>query len=97
MGKFKNEMFNLCTALANIANEIGRSQRSWGLDLTNQVNAKLDKAIDNVARLPDEVAGSILQVAGPQIHTVSRLMADSYTSPAISPPAVMTKKLKIVL
>lgn len=86
MGEFKNEMFNLCTGLANIANEIGRSQPSWGLDLADQVNAKLDKAIENVARLPDEVAGSILQVAGAHIHTIGRLMADSFTSPAIVAP-----------
>lgn len=86
MGEFKNEMFNLCTGLANIANEIGRSQPSWGLDLADQVNAKLDKAVDNVARLPDEVAGGILQVAGSHIHTIGRLMADSFTSPAVVAP-----------
>lgn len=86
MGKFKNEMFNLCTGLANIANGIGGAQPSWGLDLADQVNSTLDKAIDNVARLPDEIAGSILQVAGAHIHTVGRLMEDPFTSPAIVAP-----------
>lgn len=86
LGEFKNEMFNLCTGLANTANNIGRAQPSWGLDLTAKVNAKLDRAIDNVARLPDEVAGSIIQVAGAHIHSVGRLMADSFTSPAVVAP-----------
>lgn len=86
IAEFKVEMFNLCTGIANVANEIGRAEPAWGTDVTNDVNQKLNKAVSNVARLPDELAGGIIQIAGAHVHTIGRLMQDSFTTPATIAP-----------
>lgn len=84
--EFKADLFRICTGLANIANEIGRLPPAWNAAITEQVNGKLNKAVENVARLPDELAHGLLQVAGAHVHTIGRLMQDELTSPATVAP-----------
>lgn len=86
VARFKEEMAQSCTSLAIIAREIGRSKPAWGADITEHVNSVLDKSIQNVARLPDELAFGILQVSGAHIHTIGRLLLDPFTSPATIAP-----------
>lgn len=86
IAKLKHEMFNLCTGLANIANRIGQIEPAWGMDIVSTVNAELGNAVDNVARIPDELARGIIQVAGAHVHTIGRLMEDQFTSPATVAP-----------
>ncbi|MGV0431893.1 hypothetical protein [Corynebacterium sp. 20_84] len=84
--EFKADLFRICTGLANIANEIGRLPPAWNAAIVEQVKGKLNKAVENVARLPDELAHGLLQVAGAHVHTIGRLMQDKLTSPATVAP-----------
>lgn len=86
IANFKSDMYNLCTGLANIANEIGKSTPSWTSEVVREINEQLDAPIDNIARLPDELAAGIIQIAGAHIHSIGRLMEDAFTSPAIIAP-----------
>lgn len=86
IANFKSDMYNLCTGLANIANEIGKSNPSWPAEVVREINQQLDAPIDNIARLPDELATGIIQIAGAHIHSIGRLMGDAFTSPAIVAP-----------
>lgn len=86
IAQFKEEMARSCTNLAIIAREIGNCKPEWGTEITEHVNSVLDKSIQNVARLPDELAFGILQVSGAHIHTIGRLLLDPFTSPATVAP-----------
>lgn len=84
--EFKADMFTICTGLANIANEIGSLPAAWEAAVVEQVNGKLNKAVDDVARLPDALAHGLIQVAGAHVHTIGRLMQDELASPATVAP-----------
>lgn len=86
IAELKQEMFNLCTGMANVANLIGQAEPAWGMDVVSAVNLELGDAVDNVARIPDELARGIIQVAGAHVHTIGRLMEDQFTSPATVAP-----------
>lgn len=83
---FKEEMSQLCMNLATAAREIGRTKPAWGPDVTARVNAALDDSVENVAKLPDELAFGILQVSGAHVHTIGRLLLDPFASPATIAP-----------
>ncbi|QNQ89849.1 hypothetical protein GP475_03700 [Corynebacterium poyangense] len=86
IAQFKHEMFLLCTGIANVANEIGQALPAWGPDITQPVNARFSFAETNAARLPDELALAVLQVAGAHVHTIGRFMQDEFTPPATVAP-----------
>lgn len=84
--QFKDEMSRLCIGLAITAREIGQAEPAWGPDITGRINSVLDKSVKNVARVPDELAFGIIQVAGAHVHTIGRLLLDPFTSPATVAP-----------
>lgn len=84
--QLKDEMSRLCMALAITAREIGKAEPAWGSEITGRINSALDKAVENVARVPDELAFGIIQVAGAHVHTIGRLLLDPFTSPATVAP-----------
>lgn len=86
IANFKEEMSRLCINLATAAKEIGRTKPAWGPDITAQVNATLDDSVENVAKVPDELAFGILQVSGAHVHTIGRLLLDPFASPATIAP-----------
>lgn len=86
IAQFKQEMFSLATGIANAANGIGISYPAWDLKVREQVNKNLDPAISNVARLPDELARTIMQVAGAHLHQIGQLMRSEFTTPATVAP-----------
>lgn len=86
MAAFKKEVFNLLTGIANLVNKIGTSTPEWGPETTGTVNENLDPAISNIARLPDELARAIIQVAGANLHQIGQMMKHDLASPATVAP-----------
>lgn len=90
-------MFSLATGIANAANGIGISYPAWDLKVREQVNKNLDPAISNVARLPDELARAIMQVAGAHLHQIGQLMRSEFTTPATVAPLARSALENIAL
>lgn len=86
IAQFKKEMFLHCTGIANVANAIGCAYPAWGPEITKPVNARFSFAESNAARLPDELARAVMQVAGAHVHTLGRFMQDEFTTPATVAP-----------
>ncbi|AKK03005.1 hypothetical protein [Corynebacterium epidermidicanis] len=94
---FKKDMFMLSTGVANAANRIGIAHPAWGPDITGPVNKILDPAVSNVARLPDELARAIMQVAAAHPNQIGQLMHSEFTTPATVAPLARTAIENIAL